>query len=47
MKSWKATHQTWEMNYDRMPKGKEKRVVNKLVRAKLKVELLKEVKDVR
>lgn len=47
MKAYKKTFQQVWMDTDSKPKGKMKQILSQKVRAELKVELLKEIKDVK
>jgi hypothetical protein len=44
MKYWKKTYQDWYMTMDSKPRGKDRRLVNRITRSKLKQELQREVK---
>lgn len=45
MKPYKKTWQAWWMTTDDKPRGKEKRIVEKITRSKLKEETKKEIND--
>jgi hypothetical protein len=45
MKAWKKSAKAFEWHSDYQVKGKMRTIQNRLVRAKLKVELLKEQKE--
>ena len=45
MKSWRKRFQAWWMNYDSKPRGKDKRMVQKMTRSDIKKDTKKQIKD--